>query len=101
MNTSSMLWFLLIQLESRKQTKEVSGEIYDLICLSSRIQEWIAQKQGTCYPEDPTWIDVHDCLEVEEETYGQKTKGKGKGNEVIVKFYSVSCLFLTFDNSIQ
>uniref|UniRef100_A0A7N2LQ18 Uncharacterized protein n=1 Tax=Quercus lobata TaxID=97700 RepID=A0A7N2LQ18_QUELO len=37
--------------------------------------EWITEKEEPCLPEDTSWMDIHECFEVNEEGCSRKRKG--------------------------
>jgi len=39
--------------------------------------EWITEKENSCLPIDPSWMNVHECFDVEE---GALSKRKKRGN---------------------
>ncbi|XP_050259839.1 uncharacterized protein LOC126704890 [Quercus robur] len=36
--------------------------------------EWITEKEEPCLPEDTSWMDIHECFEVNEEGCSRKRK---------------------------
>ena len=58
-----------INLELKQIKREENGDSYDPICLSDMESddEWITEKEEPCLPEDTSWIDIHECFEVNEE----------------------------------
>ena len=57
-----------INLELRHIKREENGDSYDPICLSDMEfdNEWITEKEEPCLPEDASWMDIHECFEVNE-----------------------------------
>ena len=53
-------------MELRQIKREENGDSYDPICLSDMESddEWITKKEEPCLPEDTSWIDIHECFEV-------------------------------------
>jgi len=48
----------------RNRLKQEKGETYDPIYFSD--DEWITGKENPCLPIDSSWMDVHECFDVEE-----------------------------------
>ena len=65
-----------INLELRQIKREENGDSYDLICLSDMEfdDEWITEKEEPCLPKDTSWMDIHECFEVNEEGCSRKRK---------------------------
>ena len=65
-----------INLELRQIKREENGDSYDPICLSNMESddEWITEKEELCLPEDTSWMDIHECFEVNEEGCSRKRK---------------------------
>nr|XP_023913871.1 uncharacterized protein LOC112025432 [Quercus suber] len=53
----------------RQIKREENGDSYDSICLldMESDDEWITEKEEPCLPEDTSWMDIHECFEVNEE----------------------------------
>jgi len=68
-----------LQLEMRQKSREEKGETYDPICLSDieSDDEWITEKENPCLPIDSSWMDIHECFDVEE---GAPSKKRKRGN---------------------
>ncbi|XP_030931017.1 uncharacterized protein LOC115956884 [Quercus lobata] len=65
-----------INLELRQIKREENGDSYDPICLSDleSDDEWITEKEEPCLPEDTSWMDIHECFEVNEEGCSRKRR---------------------------
>ena len=68
-----------LQLEMRQRIREERGDTYDPICLSDieSDDEWIAEKENPCLPEDNSWMDVHECFNLDE---GASSNRKRRGS---------------------
>lgn len=60
----------------RLKKRQERGNSFDPICLSDveSNDEWIIEKVDPCLPKDTSWMDVHECFQVDEGTNTNKRK---------------------------
>jgi len=61
-----------------QKSREEKEETYDLICLSDiESDDEITEKENPCLPIDFSWMDIHECFNVEE---GAPNKKRNRGD---------------------
>ncbi|KAI9126444.1 hypothetical protein K1719_002865 [Acacia pycnantha] len=65
-----------LQLEIRKKQREEKGDTYDPICLSDLDydEEWITEQEDPCLMDGESWMDVHECFNVDEGDQSKKRR---------------------------
>ncbi|XP_061360438.1 uncharacterized protein LOC133304421 [Gastrolobium bilobum] len=65
-----------LQLEIRQKQREEKGDTYDPICLSDldSDEEWITEQEEPCLMDEESWMDVHECFNVDEGDQSKKRK---------------------------
>ncbi|KAI9083295.1 hypothetical protein K1719_034827 [Acacia pycnantha] len=69
-----------------QKQREEKGDTYDPICLSDLDfdEEWITEQEDLCLMDGESWMDIHECFNVDEGDQSKKRKrddrnNKGKG----------------------
>ncbi|CAK9176085.1 unnamed protein product [Ilex paraguariensis] len=63
----------------RQLKRQEKNETYDPICLSDMESddEWIIESEDPCLPEDNSWMDVHECFQLDESASSSKKRKRG------------------------